>query len=257
MKKILLLACLPVAFFGFGRAVSAETAADNINVEQKSVESSQLCVDPSMAVATSAMRYTYATSDKDFVLEITLDRPLCYPLDASAAIYAMPGNGVAWPQKLKQVEKFTLKNAGTTKITFLKDCDPVQFDVVTGETPDTITPLTAPVLLFPFDIKTAEQWWGCVPPTSTTTVPVTTTTVPVTTTVPTTTTLPVTTTTTIPVATTQPAPVVLPVKVERSVAQVDEAPTLAETGTNSKLFAVTGAALIIVGIFLMRIRKEL
>ena len=259
MRKVLLLVCLPVALFGFGRAVSAEAAADNINIEQKPVESNQLCVYPSIAVATNAMRYTYATSDKDFVLEITLDRPLCYPLDASAAIYSMPGNGVAWPQQLKQAKQFTLKAAGTTKITFLKGCDPVQFDVVTGETPDIITPLTAPVLLFPFDIKTAEQWWGCTAPSTTTTVPattvpVTTTTVPATTTTVTTTTVPVTTTTTIPIATTQPAPVVLPVTVERSVAQVDE-PMLAETGNNSLLLVVFGVVLLIAGLLLVLITQ--
>ena len=267
MRKVLLLACLPVVFFGFGRAVSAETEADNITVEQKPVVSNDRCVYPAVAVATNAMRYTYATSDKDFVLRITLDRPLCEPVDASAVIYSMPGDGVAWPQQLKQAKRFTLMDAGITTVTFIKGCDPVQFDVVTGDTPETITPLTAPTLLFPFDINTAEQWWGCAVPTTTTstTLPVTTTTIPATTTTTTvpatttttvvpvpTTTVPVTTTT-VPVTTTQPAPVVLPATVERSVAQVDEVPTLAETGTNSLLLVVFGVVLVVVGFVFARV----
>ena len=241
MRKVLLLACLPVAFFGFSRNVSAQTA-DNINIDQKIVESTDLCVYPAVAVITNAMRYTYATSDKEFSLEITLDRPLCDPLEASAVIYSMPGNGVAWPQKLKQVEKFTLKDAGTTKITFLKNCDPVQFDVVTGETPESITPLTAPMLLFPFDIKTAEQWWGCPVPTTTTT----------------TTTVPRTTTTTVVTTTTQPKPSVLPVTtvVTEPPPQIDEAAVLAVTGGNSVPLALLGAGLVVVGLLLTRASRR-
>ena len=237
MRKIMLLVCIPVAFFGFSRNVSAQTA-DNINIEQKTVESTDLCVYPAVAVITNAMRYTYATSDKEFSLEITLDRPLCDSLEASAAIYSMPGNGVAWPQKLKQVEKFTLKDAGVTKITFLKNCDPVQFDVVTGETPAEITPLTAPMLLFPFDIKTAEQWWGCPAPTTTTT-----TTVPKTTT---------TTTTVVATTTTQPKPSVLPATtvVTQPPPQIDEAAVLARTGNGSGLIALIGSGLVLVGFLL-------
>jgi hypothetical protein len=239
MRKILLIACLPVAFFAFGRNVGAETTTkDNITIEQKTVESTNLCVYPAVAVITNAMRYTYATSDKEFSLEITLDRPLCDPLEASAIIYSMPGNGVAWPQKLKQVEKFTLKDAGTTKIKFLKNCDPVQFDVVTGETPESITPLTAPMLLFPFDIKTAEQWWGCPAPTTTTT----------------TTSVPKTTTTTVVTTTTKPKPNVLPattvVATTQPPPQIGEAAVLARTGSRSGPVALFGAGLILVGFLL-------
>ena len=241
MRKAMLLVCLPVAFFAFSRTASAQTV-DNINIEQKTVESTDLCVYPAIAVATNAMRYTYATSDKEFSLEITLDRPLCDPLEASAVIYSMPGNGVTWPQKLKQVEKFTLKSAGTTKIVFTKTCDPVQFDVVTGETPEVITPLTAPMLLFPFDIKTAEQWWGC---------PLPTTVVPTTTTVPKST----TTTTTVPVTTTQPKPVVLPAVVEQPEPVIGEAAVLANTGRNTMPLVAVGISLVLAGIALLKIRS--
>ena len=240
MRKIMLLACLPVAFFAFSRTASAQTV-DNISIEQKTVESTDLCVYPAIAVATNAMRYTYATSDKEFSLEITLDRPLCDPLEASAVIYSMPGNGVAWPQKLKQAEKFTLKSAGTTKIVFTKTCDPVQFDVVTGETPEVITPLTAPMLLFPFDIKTAEQWWGCPLPTTTTTVAPTTVPKP-------TTTVPVTTTT-------APKPVVLPAVVEQPEPVIGEAAVLANTGRNTMPLVTVGISLVLAGIALLKIRS--
>lgn len=245
MKKFIFICFTLATLFSFVDPISAVQTVDNISIDQKKVESTDLCVYPAVAVITNAMRYKYATSDKEFSLEITLDRPLCDPLEASAVIYSMPGNGVAWPQKLKQAKKFTLSDAGTTKITFLKDCDPVQFDVVTGETPEQITPLTAPMLLFPFDIKTAEQWWGCPVPTTTTTTtskPTTTTTVPVTTTVP-------KTTTTLATATTLKA-LPLPVVAEQPPAEIGDSAVLAYTGGQSFAMALFGAALIAIGLLL-------
>ncbi|MCB1257560.1 MAG: hypothetical protein KDB26_10665 [Microthrixaceae bacterium] len=95
--------------------------------------------------------------------------PPCEPINATAAIYGMPGNGVAWPQNLIETKNFTISRAGTTVIRFTKTCDPVQFDVLTGDTPQVISP-QGPwhgPLLFPFDMETSVQHWGCVDNTTT------------------------------------------------------------------------------------------
>ncbi len=109
--------------------------------------------------------------------------PLCSRLDAVAVIYSMPGNGVAWPQQFVESRGFSLQQPGVTEIVFTRGCSPVQFDVVTGATPATISP-DGPwhgPLLFPFDLNTSQQWWGCGPTptttTSTTTTSSTTTTI--------------------------------------------------------------------------------
>lgn len=105
----------------------------------------------------------------ELVIKAT-SRP-CSPIKATAAIYGMPGNGVAWPQHLIESQKFTISKAGKTTVRFTKTCDPVQFDVVTGATPNVISP-TGPwhgPLLFPFDMETSRQHWGCTDGTTTTT----------------------------------------------------------------------------------------
>ena len=104
-----------------------------------------------------------------FQVIITLDAPLCEPVEAVAAAYLMPPRGnpwpadwwevaqdtwwpnffppipdgfpapptpdtsYAWPQELATYEYFTLGDAGDTVITFLKGCDPLQFDVIRSE----------------------------------------------------------------------------------------------------------------------------
>lgn len=108
-----------------------------------------------------------------FELVVKATSKPCSPIKATAAIYGMPGNGVAWPQQLIEKKDFTISKAGKTTIRFTKTCDPVQFDVLTGATPQVISP-TGPwhgPLLFPFDMETSRQHWGCVDGTTTTTSP--------------------------------------------------------------------------------------
>ena len=97
--------------------------------------------------------------------------PLCSRINVIAAIYQMPGNGVAWPQTLLETAPFTLREPGVTEVIFAKTCTPAQFDVITGATPPVISPLGPwhGPLLFPFDTSTSLQWFGCGPTTSTST----------------------------------------------------------------------------------------
>ena len=106
-----------------------------------------------------------SSSETEFVLTVTASAPLCEPVRASAVVYAMPANGVAWPQTLLEATPFTIYEAGTTVITFHKADACVQFDVITGYAPQTISPLGPwhGPLLFPLDLATAEQYWGCPP----------------------------------------------------------------------------------------------
>lgn len=106
-----------------------------------------------------------SSSETEFVLTVIASAPLCEPIRATAAVYSMPANGVAWPQTLLEAAPFTIFEAGTTVITFHKANACVQFDVITGYAPEVISPLGPwhGPLLFPFDLSTAQQYWGCPP----------------------------------------------------------------------------------------------
>lgn len=106
-----------------------------------------------------------SSSETEFVLTVIASAPLCEPVRATAAVYSMPANGVAWPQTLLEAAPFTIFEAGTTVITFHKANACVQFDVITGYAPEVISPLGLwhGPLLFPFDLSTAQQYWGCPP----------------------------------------------------------------------------------------------
>lgn len=114
------------------------------------------------------LRRNTLSTKEFFRLTVIVDQPLCEPIEAKAAVYQMPFTDEQWPQTLVEVEPFTIQEAGTYEVTFLKDeeCINLQFDVLTGDTPDTIAPLGQwhGPLLFPFDVATAEQWIGCPPP---------------------------------------------------------------------------------------------
>lgn len=145
----------------------------SISITQTPSGGGGVCLPPALALRQS-VRNTPTT----FTLTIRVVAPLCARVNAVAAIYRMPGRGVAWPQTLVTTLPFTLREPGVTVVTFTKGCDPVQFDVITGATPQTISP-TGPFhgpLLFPFDLSTSLQWWGCVPPSTTTTSTTTSTT---------------------------------------------------------------------------------
>lgn len=130
------------------------------------------CRDPFFALSN-----TVSDTPEAFVLRITVAAPLCYPLEVAAAIYEMPGNGEAWPQTLAERLDFTLSEPGVMVVTFTKGCGAAQFDVLTGDTPEVISPLGEwhGPLLFPFDTGTTLQYEGpeCAEVSPTTEVPTT------------------------------------------------------------------------------------
>jgi hypothetical protein len=109
------------------------------------------------------LRYTTFNDDQIFRLTIINDAPLCEPLLAKAVVYVMPDDGEQWPQTLEEVVEFTMLEAGRTEVEFTKDaaeeCNALQFDVLTGDTPRVIAPLGEwhGPLLFTFDPATSYQ----------------------------------------------------------------------------------------------------
>ncbi|MFN7148642.1 MAG: hypothetical protein ACK4V6_04095 [Microthrixaceae bacterium] len=105
------------------------------------------------------MTYQTETTSERFVLSVHSSAPRCQPIAATAVAYAMPPNGMAWPQRLIEARPIQIVDAGTVEIAFERTCSPTQFDVVTGATPERIAPWAdwhGP-LLFPFDLATAFQ----------------------------------------------------------------------------------------------------
>ncbi len=135
---------------------------------------------PDCLPARDAATGSTTNTDRYFTVTINATAPICEPV--TAVVYSMPPNFFyPWPQD--KVEATTIEvEAGVTTVRFTKGCAPVQFDVVTGRTPDRIQPSTGPMhgpLLFDFPPTwSALQWWGsgCGPTTTTTTTTSTTTT---------------------------------------------------------------------------------
>lgn len=127
-------------------------------VQTPKADQSGLCTTPALGGLT---RNTYSDDDV-FQLTIRNEAPLCEPVEAKAAIYRLPGGGEEWPQTLVEVKEFTIDEAGTTDVFFEKDGGCLQFDVLTGETPEEIAPLGEwhGPLLFPFDVQTSQQYFG-------------------------------------------------------------------------------------------------
>lgn len=156
-------------------AGAAEVEAGSaISVTQTPSGSDAPCVP-----APLGLTYTTANTPETFSLRVRAAADPCSPIEAKAVVYKMPTNGDQWPQTLGEVVPFTISEAGVTEIVFTKGCDPVQFDVLTGETPEVISPLGAwhGPLLFPFDTATSLQYFGnpddpsCVETSTTTTEP--------------------------------------------------------------------------------------
>lgn len=205
------------------------------------------------------LSYVVFSDDSVFRLTVTAASPQCTPIDASAVIYAMPGNGEAWPQELVERTPVVISEAGIYEITFSKHCDPVQFDVVTGATPQTITPLGEfhGPLLFPLDVETAQQYWGdaegCIPTTTTTTTTTSTTIAPTTSVTPTTEPPEVLGSSTLPVEP-QVAGVstVAPVDAQVAGTSVTRSPAaLALTGPTRTGLSALGALLLVGGMVLV------
>ena len=154
----------------FSPAGAAEGDASAITITQTPSGAGGPCVPPPLGLT-----YTTDNTAEVFTLRITAASPPCSPIEAKAVVYAMPGNGEQWPQTLSEVVPFTISEAGVTEVVFAKGCNPVQFDVLTGETPEQISPLGAwhGPLLFPFDTSTSLQYFGnnsgCTPTTTSTT----------------------------------------------------------------------------------------
>jgi hypothetical protein len=254
-----------------GLLLAAPTAAGAaepdpyISVSHVKGPGSQTCL-PARQAASGATTNT----SQAFTLIITAVAPICEPV--TAAVYSMPSNMFyPWPQNKVESTTFDVE-PGVTTIRFVKGCEPVQFDVVTGRTPDRINPTTGPMhgpLLFEWFPWSALQHWGgtdcSTDNTTTTSTTTSTTTTTTTTTVASQTTTTVDsavegTTTIVGQTTTTPAPSVTP--------QVQSATTLASgpsTSPSSVGLAVTGgssqgaflvaSAAILAGIVLLRLRR--
>jgi len=139
----------------------ATSTTSSVQVTERPYGGSGPCVDPTTSISTGNTTRTVRSTATEFAVVITTVQPLCGPLDATAVIYAMPGNGTAWPQTLARSTPLRIQTAGTTTVTFSRACGAAQFDIVTGSVPSEVeSPFAAPPLLFPLDIETAEQDWG-------------------------------------------------------------------------------------------------
>ena len=139
-------------------AQEADTpAGSDITVTEQVAPSNAPCLP-----ALFALRNAPINTPTSFTLRIEITAPLCEPVRAAGVVYEMPGRGVAWPQTLLERRDVTLQQPGIVEVTFAKGCTPAQFDVITGESPSTVSP-TGPwhgPLLFPVDTDTAMQYWG-------------------------------------------------------------------------------------------------
>jgi hypothetical protein len=251
---------------------SADTGSANISVKTEAAADQPTCRPAANKDATA----TSSSSSTQWVFTITAKAPICEPV--TAAIYSMPNN-IFWPWPQQKVESVTFQvPAGTTTITFTKSaCDPQQFDVVTGNTPDRIQPTTGPMhgplLFMPVPWSATQNFVSSTANCgSTTTTGVTTTSVLGSTTLQSTTSTPATTTT---AATTtsvgsstsvQGATTIVgstttnlytPSKVEpatetRAVSPSSEANGLAATGFDSQAFGIAGLMLIVMGLLARR-----
>ncbi len=255
---------------------SASTAGSTgtISVDQTPEPFEGACVPA--AEGRASWHYTVDSTSEHFRLTVHNPTTLCTGVDAVAAIYTMPDNG-SWPQHLAATENFTIREASTTVITFTKDCQPAQFDVLTGSTPDVIN-ITGPFhgpLLFPGALSTSQQYHASGCTTTTTTVTSTApppTVAPTSTTEATTTTTSTTTsstTTTIAsvagVTTTSIAPEVSAATATRSpaspevlaaTASKNNGGSLAFTGSNAAVLAGAGLLILAAGIITTSVARR-
>jgi hypothetical protein len=170
-----------------GAAAGAQSAAPEPPPGGSRVEISSSPASPSTTSCLPGrlgMTYETATTSERFVLTVRSSAPRCEPIAATAVVYAMPSNGMAWPQRLVEARPVRIVDAGTVEIAFARTCAPTQFDVVTGATPERIAPWAdwhGP-LLFPFELASAFQDPGrdCAAPSTTVAPPAPTTPTPTT-----------------------------------------------------------------------------
>ena len=169
---VVVLSTLAAAAMLVAPAGAAQVEAGSaISITQTPSGSDDPCVP-----APLGLTYTTDNTPESFSLRVVAAADPCSPIEAKAVVYELPATGGQWPQTLGEVVPFTISEAGTTEILFTKGCDPVQFDVLTGATPEVISPLGEwhGPLLFPFDTATSLQYFGnpddpsCVDTTTTT-----------------------------------------------------------------------------------------
>lgn len=247
-----------------GSATSASSAVEDqldshVMVEQTSKNAVGEC-----APGVFGLTYNVMSNEDVFQLTVNSNSDPCSPITAHAVVYGMPGGGQGpWPQTLLEKETFTISEAGTTVITFSKDCSPMQFDVLTGATPEVISPDGAfhGPLLFPFDTETAFQYFGdpgCAEVSPSTTTQETTTTTEETTTTSTTTTEPADvlgTSTTAPDDSGAGSSATLvpnaPTETTAVVQGAQETRALAVTGASNTEMTLIGAGLLLAGMGLI------
>lgn len=236
-----------LAWIPFGGGAAGAQSGSDITITQTPGIAAGPCI------GQHGLTNTVFSDSSTFRLRVVAPSDPCQPIEAVAAIYAMPGGGAAWPQTLKEAVPFTISEAGTTTITFAKTCTPVQFDVVTGATPPVISPLGGEMhgpLLFPADISTAFQDPGivCEPTTTTTALGGSTTAAP-------TTTAAVLDTTLVNPTTT--AAVVFGDVADRGPGAGGEAGApLAVTGSSSSSTAAAGVALLVAGALMIGVSRR-
>lgn len=230
-------------------------AAGKITVTQTPIAPLTTCTTPDQALS-----YTTFSDASIFRLRVRAASPLCSPITATAAIYAMPGDGSIWPQTLSETATFTIAEAGITDIVFTKDCTPAQFDVVTGATPQTISPLGdkhGPLLIPDVDTAYQDPGIACSPTTTaapTTTAPGSATTAPgaTTTTVGNTGVTNTTTTTAVVLGISSTPTTARPTVLDTVSDRSGTTPaSLAVTGVSSQAMGLAGAGLFLTGLGLM------
>ena len=90
--------------------------ANDITITQTPSGAGGPCVAAASAISSGAMTYQTALTASSFALTITLSKPLCTPIVASAAIYRMPGGGYSWPQTFAASKQLTLLDADQKSI---------------------------------------------------------------------------------------------------------------------------------------------
>jgi hypothetical protein len=143
----------------------AESAVSAITVTHVAGPGAGACL-PVMFAATADVTLT---SDS-FSVSIYASAPICDAV--TAVIYSMPvDDRWPWPQRKVESKTFSIQ-PGVTTVVFARGCEPVQFDVVTGDTPSSIDPVTGPMhgpLLFWFPWTGFQDAAGPCDPASSTT----------------------------------------------------------------------------------------
>ncbi|MFV0317485.1 MAG: hypothetical protein ACK5O2_11080 [Microthrixaceae bacterium] len=167
---------LAVAIVSLGGSAGGQEAGKIISIDYAAAPSQG----DGCASREDSMSMAKQTTAESYSFVVTVATDLCSPVPATAVAYAMPDNrSWPWPQRLLESEAVTFEEAGVYTISFAKACDPIQFDLVTGATPELIDPFGAHhgPLVFPHTDQyntngSAYQYWPpratCTPTTTTT-----------------------------------------------------------------------------------------